>query len=170
LRKKTWKIALCTVIGFPLGADLAQSKVFQTKQVIFRGADEIDTVINIGKLLSGDLKYVLGEIKSIKDACGNKILKVIIETAYLTDELKIMACTLAKQAKADFVKTSTGFAPTGANIKDVELIRRTVGNEMGVKASGGVKDYETAAAMIEAGANRIGTSHGVEIVERQKVI
>lgn len=158
-------VKLCTVIGFPLGAAKSEVKVFETQKAVLDGADELDMVMNIGKFLSADYEFVSSDIKQVRAVCENKILKVIIETAYLTNELKIKACKLAKEAKADFVKTSTGFAPAGAKAEDVKLMRLAVGSEMGVKASGGIKDYETALKMINAGATRIGTSSGIEIMQ-----
>ncbi len=161
---KTSDVLVCTVIGFPLGANTTKTKVLETKDAIENGADEIDMVINISKLKDQDDKYVLDEIKAIKKACGKRILKVIIETCLLTDEEKVRACELAKEAGADFVKTSTGFSTNGATIEDVKLMRKIVGDAMGVKASGGVKTREDFLKMIEAGANRIGTSNGTKLL------
>lgn len=158
-------VKVCTVIGFPLGATLMASKISETKYALLEGADEIDMVINIGRLKDGDDDYVRTEIAEIKNACNDKILKVIIECCLLTDEEKVRACKLAKEAKADFVKTSTGFSKWGAKTEDVKLMRETVGPDMGVKAAGGIRDRETMLKMIEAGANRIGTSHGVELIK-----
>lgn len=157
-------VKVCTVIGFPLGATSRHAKISETKESIFDGADEIDMVINIGKLKDGDDEYLLEEIKGIKHACGEHLLKVIIEACLLTDEEKVRACKLAKEAGADFVKTSTGFSSGGATAHDVKLMRDTVGPEMGVKASGGVRTKEDLNAMVEAGANRIGTSNGVALI------
>lgn len=158
-------VLVCTVIGFPLGQNTTEVKVAETKDAIKNGADEIDMVINIGALKSKDEDYVLNEIKEIRNACKGKTLKVIIETCLLTDEEKITACKLSKEAGADFVKTSTGFSTHGATVEDVKLMRETVGEDMGVKASGGIRDRETALKMVEAGATRLGVSAGVEIVK-----
>lgn len=156
---------VCTVVGFPLGAMLSESKRQEAIDAIKKGAEEIDMVINIGRLKDKDYKYVEDEIHSLKEACGSLILKVIIETCLLTDDEIVQACILAKKAGADFVKTSTGFSKWGAKVKDVELMRKTVGETMGVKASGGVKDKAEALEMVKAGATRIGTSHGIDIVK-----
>ena len=158
-------VLVCTVIGFPLGQNTTAIKVAETKDAIQNGAYEIDMVINIGALKSKDEDYVLNEIKEIRNACKGKTLKVIIETCLLTDEEKITACKLSKEAGADFVKTSTGFSTHGATVEDVKLMRETVGEDMGVKASGGIRDRETALKMVEAGATRLGVSAGVEIVK-----
>lgn len=156
----------CTVIGFPLGATSTQSKVFEAKQAMKDGADELDMVINIGELKANHDDAVLADIKALADAihAENKLLKVIIETALLTDEEKVRACHLAEKAGADFVKTSTGFSTAGAKVADVKLMRETVGDRLGVKASGGVHSKAEAEAMIEAGATRIGASASVKIV------
>lgn len=156
----------CTVIGFPLGATSTQSKVFEAKQAMKDGADELDMVINIGELKANHDDAVLADIKALADAihAENKLLKVIIETALLTDEEKVRACQLAEKAGADFVKTSTGFSTAGAKVADVKLMRETVGDRLGVKASGGVHSKAEAEAMIEAGATRIGASASVKIV------
>ena len=156
---------VCTVIGFPLGATLPDVKAYETRRAIFNGAQEVDMVINIGALKSGDDCTVEDDIRAVADAAHeNHILcKVIIETALLTDEEKVRACLAAKNAGADFVKTSTGFAKGGATTHDVALMRKTVGSSLGVKASGGVKGIEDARAMVEAGATRIGASVGVKI-------
>lgn len=158
-------VLVCTVIGFPLGQNTTAIKVAETKDAIENGADEIDMVINIGALKSKDEDYVLNEIKEIRNASKGKTLKVIIETCLLTDEEKITACKLSKEAGADFVKTSTGFSTHGATVEDVKLMRETVGEDMGVKASGGIRDRETALKMVEARATRLGVSAGVEIVK-----
>ncbi len=158
-------VKVCTVIGFPLGAMTTVSKVFEAKNAVEVGADEVDMVINIGKLKDGEKDYVRNEITEIKKACGNHILKVIIETCLLTDEEKVLACQLAKDAGADFVKTSTGFSTHGATKEDVALMRKTVGKEMGVKAAGGVRNKQDLEDMVNAGATRIGTSRGVELVK-----
>lgn len=158
-------VKVCPVIGFPLGAMTTASKVFEAKNAVEVGADEVDMVINIGKLKDGEKDYVRNEITEIKKACGNHILKVIIETCLLTDEEKVLACQLAKDAGADFVKTSTGFSTHGATKEDVALMRKTVGKEMGVKAAGGVRNKQDLEDMVNAGATRIGTSRGVELVK-----
>ncbi len=158
-------VLVCTVIGFPLGQNTTAIKVAETKDAIQNGADEIDMVINIGALKSKDEDYVLNEIKEIRNACKGKTLKVIIETCLLTDEEKITACKLSKEAGADFVKTSTGFSTHGATVEDVKLMRETVGEDTGVKASGGIRDRDTALKMVEVGATRLGVSAGVEIVK-----
>lgn len=157
-------VKVCTVIGFPLGAMTTTSKVFETADAIAKGADEVDMVINVSALKDGKDDYVENEIRAIKEACKGKLLKVIIECCLLTDAEKERACLLAKRAGADFVKTSTGFSKWGAKAEDVALMRRTVGEEMGVKAAGGIRDRETMLAMVKAGATRIGTSRGKELV------
>ena len=156
---------VCTVIGFPLGATSTKSKEEELKQAIIDGAEELDMVINIGKLKDHQDEYVENEIHALKQLCGNLVLKVIIETCLLTDEEKVRVCLLAKKAGADFVKTSTGFSKGGATKEDVTLMRKTVGPEMGVKASGGVRTKEDMENMIKAGATRIGTSHGCELIK-----
>ncbi|BAK81121.1 deoxyribose-phosphate aldolase [Candidatus Arthromitus sp. SFB-rat-Yit] len=158
-------VDVCTVVGFPLGSMTTEAKLFETKEALKNNADEIDMVINIGKLKDEDYEYVKNEIKALKDVCGDKVLKVIIETCLLTDDEKIMACKLSKEAGADFVKTSTGMSKAGATKEDIELMRKTVGHELGVKASGGVRDLETANCMIKHGATRIGTSSTVKIIK-----
>ncbi|NMA67738.1 MAG: deoxyribose-phosphate aldolase [Clostridiaceae bacterium] len=158
-------VKTCVVVGFPLGSMLTDIKAFETREAIKNGAQEIDMVINVGALKDQDYYYVEKDIKAVVDAaCGKAVVKVIIETCLLTDEEKVIACQLAQKAGAHFVKTSTGFSTGGATAKDVELMRKTVGNNMGVKASGGIRDYKKAVAMIEAGANRIGASSSVDIV------
>lgn len=154
-----------TVVGFPLGATSTEQKVFETKSAINDGAKEIDMVIAIGKLKSGGDAYVENEIKQIVTAAGSIPVKVIIESAMLTEDEIIRACLASKRARAAFVKTSTGFGPGGATVEAVTLMRKTVGKEMGVKASGGIKTLADAKKMIEAGATRIGTSSGVAIME-----
>jgi deoxyribose-phosphate aldolase len=159
-------VAVCTVVGFPLGAMQTRAKAFEAENAVAEGAAELDMVLNIGALKSGDLKTVEADIKAVRKVAQSPIiLKVIIETGLLTAEEKIKACEITKNAGADFVKTSTGFSGGGATIEDVALMRETVGQKMGVKASGGIKDWSTAVAMIKAGANRIGTSSGIVIVE-----
>lgn len=157
-------VKVCTVIGFPLGMNLTRTKVDEAKLCIAEGASEIDMVINVGMLKAGHDDYVREEIKLLKEVAGKLVLKVIIETCLLTDEEKVRACRLSKEAGADFVKTSTGFSTGGATAHDVKLMRETVGPEMGVKASGGVRTHEDLLAMVEAGANRIGTSNGTKII------
>lgn len=158
-------VAVCTVIGFPLGANTPEVKAYEAADAIKNGANEVDMVINIGALKSQQYDHVRQDIQGIVDAAkGKALVKVIIETALLTDEEKVKACELAKEAGADFVKTSTGFSTGGAKLADIRLMRETVGPDMGVKASGGVHNAEEALAMIEAGATRIGASTGVAIV------
>ena len=161
---KDTDVKVCTVIGFPLGANTSAVKAFETKDAIANGADEIDMVINIGALKAGNDALVLDDIKAVVDASGDKLVKVIIETCLLTDDEKVRACQLSKEAGADYVKTSTGFSSGGATVADVALMRKTVGPDMGVKASGGARSYEDAIAFIEAGASRIGASSGVAIM------
>jgi len=158
-------VKTCTVIGFPLGATTSMVKAMETRDAIADGADEIDMVINVGALKAGDYDLVRRDIEAVVNAARGKIVKVIIEAALLTDEEKVTACQLAKQAGADFVKTSTGFGPGGATVHDIALMRKTVGKSKGVKASGGIRDFETARQMIEAGATRIGASASVAIVK-----
>lgn len=163
---KDTNVKVCTVIGFPQGATPTEVKVFETKNAIENGATEVDMVIPVGVLKDKDYIAVENDIRAVVEAAKSKALtKVIIETCLLTDEEKIMACKLSKSAGADFVKTSTGFSTAGATVKDIRLMRDTVGEQMGVKASGGVRSREDADAMIKAGATRIGTSNGVKIVE-----
>lgn len=158
-------VKVCTVVGFPLGMSDTRVKAFETKTAIEDGAEEIDMVINIGALKDRKDDYVLNDIKTLKEVCGKDIvLKVIIETCLLNDEEKVRACELAKEAGADFVKTSTGFSTGGAKAADVALMRKTVGSEMGVKASGGIHTAEEAEIMIESGANRLGTSATLTII------
>ena len=163
-------VGVCTVVGFPLGATTADVKQYETRRVIFDGAAEVDMVINIGALKSGDLRTVERDIVAVTDVCRpcGVISKVIIEAALLTDDEKVTASTLSKAAGADFVKTSTGFASGGATAADVALMRRVVGAEMGVKAAGGVRDLEGLKAMVAAGATRVGASAGVKIVQESK--
>lgn len=158
-------VAVCTVIGFPLGANTTETKAFEAANAIQNGADEVDMVINIGELKDGNNEKVQKDIEAVVAAAKDKALvKVIIETSLLTNEEKIKACELAKAAGADFVKTSTGFSTGGATVDDVRLMRQTVGPEMGVKASGGIHNAKEAEAMIEAGATRLGASSGVAIM------
>jgi len=165
-------VPVCTVIGFPLGATLSDVKAYEARRSIFNGAKEVDMVINIGALKSGDDCAVEDDIRAVSDAAHeNRVLcKVIIETALLSDEEKVRACLAAKNAGADFVKTSTGFSKGGATVHDIALMRRTVGSALGVKASGGVKGIEDARAMFEAGATRIGASVGVKIAQEAEGI
>ncbi|BBA92444.1 deoxyribose-phosphate aldolase [Streptococcus ruminantium] len=157
-------VKVCTVIGFPLGANTPAVKAFETKDAIANGADEIDMVINIGALKSGNYDLVFEDIKAVVEASNNKLVKVIIETCLLTEDEKVKACQLSQEAGADYVKTSTGFSTGGATVADVALMRKTVGPDLGVKASGGARSYEDAIAFIEAGATRIGASSGVAIM------
>ncbi|BBH20002.1 deoxyribose-phosphate aldolase [Paenibacillus baekrokdamisoli] len=163
------KVKVCTVIGFPLGANTSETKAFETKQAIADGATEVDMVINIGQLKDGDYAAVEQDIRIVVEAAAGKALvKVIIETCLLTQEEKVIACQLAAKAGADFVKTSTGFSTGGATAEDIALMRQTVGPEMGVKASGGIRNLEDMKKMIEAGATRIGASSGVKIMENEE--
>lgn len=163
-------VKVCTVIGFPLGATTTGSKVHEAEEAISNGAQEVDMVINVGRLKSGDLGFVEDDIRAVVDAAHkhSTVAKVIIETCLLTDTEKEVACRTAKKAGADFVKTSTGFSKGGATPADVALMRRVVGPSMGIKASGGVRSYADAVLMIENGATRIGTSSGVKIVQESK--
>lgn len=161
-------VKIAAVVGFPLGAMDSSVKVYESAKAIADGASEIDMVINIGMLKSKNLKYVEEEIRAIKNAIGNNVLKVIIETCYLTDEEKKIACQLSLNAGADFVKTSTGFGTGGATYEDVKLMKEVVGDKALVKASGGVKTYEVAKKYIELGASRLGTSSGIEIISGEK--
>ena len=156
-------VKVCTVVGFPLGQMSTKAKAAETELAVKDGADEIDMVINVGALKDKEYDVVCNDIKEVKKACGQALLKVIIETCLLTDEEKVKACELAKEAGADYVKTSTGFSTGGADVHDVELMRKTVGDSMGVKASGGIRDKETAEKMVKAGASRLGTSGCVAI-------
>ena len=167
---KASRSSVCSVVGFPLGATTPDVKHYETRRAIFDGAAEVDTVINIGALKSGDLRLVERDIEAVTGPCreAGVVSKVIIEAAYLTDEEKVTATTIVKAAGADFVKTSTGFGPGGATIADVALLRRVVGAGMGVKAAGGVKDFAALDAMVRAGATRIGASAGVRIVQQAR--
>lgn len=163
---KETDVKVCTVIGFPLGATTPETKDFETRNAIENGATEVDMVINIGLLKSGRYEEVEEDIRAVtKAAEGKALTKVIIETCLLTDEEKVRACEIAARAGADFVKTSTGFSTGGATVEDVALMRKTVGDDLGVKASGGVRSLEDLMKMVDAGANRIGTSSGVKIME-----
>ncbi|TLS39354.1 deoxyribose-phosphate aldolase [Pseudalkalibacillus caeni] len=163
------EVKVCTVIGFPLGATTTEVKAFETNDVIEKGATEVDMVINIGALKDGNHSLVEEDIKAVVDAArGNALVKVIIETSLLTDDEKVKACELAVSAGADYVKTSTGFSGGGATVEDIKLMRKTVGPDIGVKASGGVRDLKSAEDLIEAGATRIGASSGVSIVQGEQ--
>jgi deoxyribose-phosphate aldolase len=163
-------VGVCSVVGFPLGATTGDVKGYETRRAIYDGAREIDMVINVGALKSGDLRTVERDIEAVVLPCreSGALSKVIIEAALLTDEEKITACTVAKAAGADYVKTSTGFGPGGATAHDVALMRRVVGSDMGVKAAGGVRDLEGLQAMVAAGATRVGASAGVKIVQQAR--
>jgi deoxyribose-phosphate aldolase len=163
LRGSSTKV--CSTVGFPFGASLSSVKAFEAETVVELGAAEVDMVMNVGALKSHDFSAVQDDISQVVKACGGSIVKVIIETAYLTDEEKVHACGLAKEAGASFVKTSTGFSPGGATVNDVMLMRKNVGSQFGVKASGGIRTLKDALEMIAAGANRIGTSSTVQILK-----
>ncbi len=157
-------VKVCTVVGFPLGANTPAVKAFETRDAIAHGADEIDMVINVGALIAGDIDAVYNDIYAVVKAAEDAVVKVIIETCYLNDEQKELACNLAQKAGADFVKTSTGFGTAGATSADIALMRKTVGATMQVKASGGIRDYESAIAMVNAGADRLGVSASLDIL------
>lgn len=159
-------VLVCTVIGFPLGAMSTESKVFETSDAISKGADEIDMVINIGRLKDKKYEYCIDEIKKVKEACNGKTLKVIIETCLLSEEEIVAACNCVLEAGADFVKTSTGFSTSGATFDGVALMKKTVGDKCLIKAAGGVRSHEDMLKMIELGANRIGTSSGTKLIEK----
>lgn len=163
-RLKDSPVKVCTVIGFPLGANTKTVKAFEAKEAVDNGADEVDMVLNIGALKSGDDALVLEDMKAVREAAKDAVVKVILETCLLTDDEKKKACALAKEAGLDFVKTSTGFSTAGATVEDVKLMREAVGDTMGVKASGGIRDTKTAEAMIAAGASRIGASKSIAII------
>jgi deoxyribose-phosphate aldolase len=158
-------VAVCAVIGFPLGANTSQTKAFETREALANGATEVDMVINVGALKAGDRDAVCDDIKAVVKAANGVRVKVILETCYLTDEEKILACQAATQAGANFVKTSTGFGPAGATVNDVALMKRSIGPGMEVKAAGGIRTLQDTIAMVEAGATRIGASAGIQIVE-----
>ncbi|WP_271811428.1 deoxyribose-phosphate aldolase [Clostridium beijerinckii] len=163
------EVKTCVVVGFPLGAMTKEAKAFETSQAIENGASEIDMVINVGALKSKDYNFVKEDIEAVVNAAkGKALVKVIIETCLLTDEEKVKACEIAKKAKADFVKTSTGFSTGGATKEDIALMRKTVASDLGVKASGGVRDFKAAMEMINAGASRIGSSNSIAIVNESK--
>lgn len=157
-------VKVCTVIGFPLGANMSSVKAYETKIAIQDGADEVDMVINIGALKEGNIDLVKKDIEGVVQQANSRVVKVIIETCFLKDEEKRLACKLAKDAGASFVKTSTGFGTGGATIDDVRLMKSVVGDSMGIKASGGIRDLDTLQKMVDAGATRIGTSSGVNFV------
>ena len=159
------RVKICTVIGFPNGNMTKETKVFETKDALEKGADEIDMVINIGMLKAGEYAYVLDEIKSIKEACGKNILKVIIETCLLTNEEKIKMCEIVSKAGADYIKTSTGFSTAGATFEDVKLFSEHVASNVKIKAAGGISSLEDAEKFMELGASRLGTSRIVKIVK-----
>ncbi|WP_414054808.1 deoxyribose-phosphate aldolase [Macrococcus equi] len=161
-------VLVCTVIGFPLGANTPDVKAFETKSAISNGAGEVDMVVNIGAVKDANYDLVREDIKAVVDAAGDVTTKVIIETCLLTDEEKVRVCEIAKEVGADFVKTSTGFSTGGATVEDIQLMRKTVGADIGVKASGGVRSYEDVKAMIDAGATRIGASAGVQILKGEE--
>jgi len=166
---KSRKVKIAAVIGFPLGAMSTESKIAEAVQCVTDGADEIDMVINIGLLKAGQANLVEDEIAAIKKAIGKQVLKVIIETCYLTNEEKKMACRAALNAGADFVKTSTGFGTGGATIEDVKLMKAEVGDKLKIKASGGIRDLKTALEYIELGVSRLGTSSGIELVTSKQL-
>jgi deoxyribose-phosphate aldolase len=159
------RVKTCSVVGFPLGANKCEVKAYEARRAMLDGATEIDMVMNIGAMKSGDLHLVEQDMREVRETCGRAVVtKVILETALLTDEEKVQACRIAKKVGMDFVKTSTGFGPGGATVEDVRLMRSIVGERMGVKASGGIRDTETALKMVEAGATRIGASASIKIV------
>ena len=162
------RVKICTVIGFPNGYNTTAVKEFETKDAIANGADEIDMVINIGQLKAGNYDYVENEIRTLKNACGEKILKVIIETCLLTDEEKVKMCELVTKAGADFIKTSTGFSKAGATFADIELFAKHVGKNVRMKAAGGISSIEDAEKFVELGASSLGTSRIVKIVKKQE--
>ncbi len=157
-------VKVCTVIGFPLGQNTTESKIFETVDAIQKGADEVDMVINIAKLKEGDIDYCVNEINLIKKACKDKILKVIVETCLLTEEEKVRACNVILKSDADFIKTSTGFSTGGATFEDIKLFKENVKNDKLIKAAGGIKTGSDLIKMVDLGANRIGTSRGVSLI------
>ncbi|MDR2649290.1 MAG: deoxyribose-phosphate aldolase [Clostridiales bacterium] len=161
-------VKVCTVVGFPLGANTTETKAFETRDAISKGACEIDMVINIGALLAGDEETLLRDIQAVVDAADGVLVKVIIETCYLSDSQKRTACLLAKQAGADFVKTSTGFGAGGATVSDIRLMRDVIGEDMRIKASGGIRDYKSAMDMLDASADRLGVSASMAILEEAR--
>jgi len=160
------KLKICTVIGFPNGYSMPEVKVFETEDAVRCGADEIDMVINLGLVKSGDWEGVLSEIKAVKASCGGRILKVIVEACQLTQEEKIAACRVVSMSGADFIKTSTGFSTGGATVEDVTLFRQHVSPDVRVKAAGGIRSFEQAQAMLDAGADRIGASALAALMEK----
>lgn len=164
------KLSVCTVIGFPNGYMTTSTKVFETKDALVNGADEIDMVINLGDLKDKNFEKIEDEIREVKKACGNNILKVIIETCFLTEEEKIRMCKVVTNAKADFIKTSTGFGTGGATKEDLELFAKNIGEEVRIKAAGGVKDLEVAEQFINLGASRLGTSSIIKILNNENVV
>ncbi|RRC93090.1 deoxyribose-phosphate aldolase [Erysipelotrichaceae bacterium OH741_COT-311] len=162
-------VQVCTVIGFPLGASTTESKAFEAKDAVLKGADEVDMVLNIGALKDRDYETVVNDIKAVKEAIQEKVLKVIIETCLLSEEEKILACKAVSEAKAEFIKTSTGFSKAGATVEDVALLKKHVAQGVLVKAAGGVRSYEDLIKMIDAGASRIGTSSGVALLKNEEV-
>lgn len=161
-------VKVCTVVGFPLGQNTIESKVFETIDAVKKGADEIDMVINVSKLKEKDINYCLTEINHIKKACGEKILKVIVETCLLTTEEKSLAAKIVLLSEADFIKTSTGFSKSGASFEDIEIFKKIVGENKLIKAAGGIKTADDLLKMISLGSNRIGTSRGVSLIEELK--
>ena len=159
------KINICTVIGFPLGYNTTETKVFEVKDAIAKGCSEVDMVINIGHVKNGDFDKVEAEIKALKEAAGDKILKVIIETCYLTDDEKVKLCQCVTNAKADYIKTSTGFSTAGATFADVELMKKYIGKDVKVKAAGGISSFDDAEKFISLGAERLGTSRLIKILK-----
>lgn len=165
---KDSSVNICTVIGFPLGASTTEVKIFEVENAIKNGANEIDMVINIGMFKSGEIEYVKDEIKDILDKCkGKSILKVIIETSLLTKDEKILICSICKELKVDYVKTSTGFSTEGAKVEDIVLMKTIVGDNVKIKASGGIRSYNDAIKMINSGADRLGTSKSLEIISNE---
>ena len=162
-------VKICTVIGFPNGNMTTETKVFETEDALRNGADEIDMVINIGMLKAGEYSYVLEEIRKIKSVCGEKVLKVIIETCLLTDEEKVKMCEIVTESGADFIKTSTGFSTAGATFADIELFAKNVGHSVRIKAAGGISSLEDAEKYLELGACRLGTSRVVKIVKSRQI-
>ena len=161
------KMAVCTVIGFPNGYNTTAVKEFETKEALKEGADEIDMVVNLGDVRDGNFEKVTDEIRTLKAACGNKILKVIVETCLLTEEEKIALCKAVTEAKADFIKTSTGFSKAGATFEDVELFAKHIGPDVKIKAAGGISSFDDAERFVELGASRLGTSRLVKIMKAE---
>ena len=162
------RVKVCSISGFPLGAVDSEVKAFEARRAVERGADEIDMVINVGAVKAGDMEFVRKDIELVRKGCGQAILKVIIEATLLTDEEKVAACRAVVEAGAGFVKSSTGFGPPGANPRDIRIMREAVGPDFGVKASAGIRTAATVLELVKAGANRIGTSSGVQIMEELK--